>query len=176
MRSYPNLRLYSILVVGQALVCTFPTLNAQATATAEAGGVLNKFVISQFPGSGRSSIQAIATDIDGNIYVAGTTSSPDLPLTNATQPQLGESRIMRSLDGGVTWVKIANPPFDVQTVVADPSSPQVLFAVGGSGIYKPSMVARLGGPPMKGRRLPRAASSSILGIPCASRPVFQPGT
>src|SRR5205823_4339506 len=56
--------------------------------------------------------------------------------TNATQPQLGESRIMRSLDGGVTWVKVANPPADVQTVVTHPSSPQVLFAGGGSSIYK----------------------------------------
>src|SRR5260370_17486821 len=113
MCSYPIWRLYSIFFVGQAFFCPFPTLNAQATATTEAGGVLNNFVISQFPGSGRSSIQAIATDIDGNIYVAGTTSSPDLPVTNATQPQLGASRIIPSPTAATPCPNVSNPPAHV---------------------------------------------------------------
>jgi photosystem II stability/assembly factor-like uncharacterized protein len=98
--------------------------------------VLNQLTVASFGGSGRTSIQAIATDASGNVYVAGTTSSPDLPVMNAAQPQMGESRIMRSLDQGATWTQLANPPTDPQIVVADPYSPQILFSGGHQGIYK----------------------------------------
>jgi hypothetical protein len=53
-----------------------------------------------FAGSGQESIQAMAADAHGNIYVAGTTSSPDFPVKNAEQPQFGDSRMMRSVDRG----------------------------------------------------------------------------
>jgi len=32
----------------------------------------------------------MVTDADGNIYVTGTTWSPDFPVKNAAQPRMGE--------------------------------------------------------------------------------------
>ena len=55
-------------------------------------------------GSGTTSIADLATDADGNLYIAGTTTSPDLPVTIAAQASLGEAQIMRSTDRGATWM------------------------------------------------------------------------
>src|SRR5713226_9086243 len=38
-------------------------------------------------GSGTNSIADLATDADGNLYIAGTTTSPDLPVKNAAQAE-----------------------------------------------------------------------------------------
>ncbi len=98
---------------------------------------MKHLTIASFPGSGQNSIQSIATDSDGNVYVAGATSSPDLPVKNAAQPQLGEARILRTNDLGLTWVPVGSPA-DVNIVTADPEKPEVLFAAGVSGVYKSS--------------------------------------
>jgi uncharacterized protein (TIGR03437 family) len=92
--------------------------------------------VAEFEGSGQNSIQAIATDSRGNILVAGTTSSPDFAVKNAAQPAFGDARIMRTTDLGVTWTRVGTPPQDVNVVVPDPTTPQVLFAGGNTGIYK----------------------------------------
>ncbi len=99
-------------------------------------GALQQFTLAEFGGSGRNSIQAVATDSRGNIYAAGTTSSPDFPVKNAAQAEFGESRIMRTADLGVTWTRVGSPSRDVNVVVPDPVVPQVLFAGGDEGIYK----------------------------------------
>jgi hypothetical protein len=98
--------------------------------------VLGGLSIASFGGSGQNSIQASAADSSGNIYLAGTTSSPDFPVKNAVQPSFGESRIMRTTDLGVTWTRVGSPPQDVNLVVPDPVALQILFAAGTTGIYK----------------------------------------
>jgi photosystem II stability/assembly factor-like uncharacterized protein len=125
-----------ILLIALAAGCRFEGLLAQSPGSPDPGGVLNQLTVASFAGSGRSSIQAIATDASGNVYVAGTTSSLDLPVMNAAQPQMGESRIMRSLDQGATWTPLGNPPADPQIIEADPYSPQILFAGSHDGIHK----------------------------------------
>jgi photosystem II stability/assembly factor-like uncharacterized protein len=125
-----------ILLIALAASCRFHALWAQAPGSPDPGGVLNQLTVASFAGSGRTSIQAIATDANANVYVAGSTSSPDLPVMNAAQPQMGESRIMRSLDQGATWTQLANPPADPQIVEADPYSPLILFTGGFDGIHK----------------------------------------
>jgi photosystem II stability/assembly factor-like uncharacterized protein len=89
-----------------------------------------------FAGSGQETIQAMTADASGNIYVAGTTSSPDFPVQNAAQAQIGDWRLMRSGDGGATWARLPNIPADPQRIVADPVNPQVLFAGAATAIYK----------------------------------------
>jgi len=97
---------------------------------------LRQLNLAKFGGSGQNSIQAIGTDSRGNIYVAGTTSSPDFAVKNAAQPVFGEARILRTTDLGTTWTRVGSPPQDVNVVVPDPVTPQVLFAAGDKGIYK----------------------------------------
>src|ERR1017187_6751174 len=55
----------------------------------DAGGVLSQLGIAAFGGSGQTSIQAAAADASGNIYIAGTATSPDFPVKNAAQPVFG---------------------------------------------------------------------------------------
>jgi hypothetical protein len=111
---------------------------ARRPAHTDPGDVLAQLNFASFSGSGQNSIQAIAKDSSGNIFVAGTTTSPDLPVKNAAQLNFGESRVMRTTDLGATWTRVGSPPEDVSAVVVDPVTPQVLFARGDTGIYKSS--------------------------------------
>jgi Beta-propeller repeat len=86
-----------------SILLALPAVTAPVPATSDAGGVLSGLTIASFTGSGQTSIQAVATDSSGNIYVTGTTSSTDFPVKNAAQPVFGESRILRSTDLGPTW-------------------------------------------------------------------------
>jgi uncharacterized protein (TIGR03437 family) len=77
----------------------------------------------------------MSTDPSGNVYVAGTTSSPDFPVHNALQSDFAEAHILRTTDLGNTWTRV-NSPSDVTTLFPDPVVPQVLFGGGTAGIYK----------------------------------------
>ncbi|HLK21065.1 MAG TPA: SBBP repeat-containing protein [Bryobacteraceae bacterium] len=78
----------------------------------------------------------MTSDAAGNIYVAGTTSSPDFHTKNAAQPVMGEGLLMRSLDQGQTWEKVPGPPIALASVIPHPADPQTLFAGAPNGIYK----------------------------------------
>lgn len=84
----------------------------------DAGGVLSQLGIAAFGGSGQTSIQAAAADASGNIYIAGTATSPDFPVKNAAQPVFGAARILRTTDLGVTWTRVGSPPDATVTAVA----------------------------------------------------------
>ena len=90
----------------------------------------------KFQGSGSNSIQALASDGAGNIYVAGTTAASDLPMKNAMQPQIGEAPLMRSTNGGQTWQKLPNVPAGTLEVAPPPAHSQVLLIAGENGIDK----------------------------------------
>ena len=64
-----------ILLIALAASCRTQALWAQTPGSPDPGGVLNQLTVASFGGSGQSSIQAIATDASGNVYVAGTTTS-----------------------------------------------------------------------------------------------------
>ena len=97
-------------------------LHAQ-TASSDPAGVLGQFAIARVAGSGSESIQAMTSDLDGNIYIAGTTSSPDFPVKNATQPAIGGGLLMRSTDRGQTWQNIGIPLVVPLEIAPHPSDP-----------------------------------------------------
>ncbi len=82
------------------------------------------------------SIQGVAADSAGNLYVAGTTYSPSFPVKNAHQPAYADASILKTTDNGATWTGIAGPPGGALLLVADPVVSQILFAETATGIYK----------------------------------------
>ena len=113
-------------------------LQAQAVhpPTSNPGGVLGQLAVAAFGGSGQNSIQVLAADPNGNIYLSGTTTSPDLPVKNAYQPNFAEARILKTSDLGATWTRVTGPPDSTAAVFPDPVAPQTLFASGATGIFK----------------------------------------
>jgi len=112
---------------------------AQAqTGNSDPAGPLANLAIARFVGSGNDSIQAMTSDAAGNLYIAGTTSSPDLPMKNAMQPAIGEAPLMRSLDLAQTWQKIGAPPVAPLKIAPHPADPRTLLVTAADGIYKTS--------------------------------------
>uniref|UniRef100_Q01W23 IPT/TIG domain-containing protein n=1 Tax=Solibacter usitatus (strain Ellin6076) TaxID=234267 RepID=Q01W23_SOLUE len=94
-------------------------------------------------GSGNSSVAAAAADATGNLYIVGSTTSLDFPITPAGTP------VAQTTAGGSMLVRIdlasasasrlfpANlPPIGV--AAAAPADPSILFAASGSQIWKSS--------------------------------------
>lgn len=111
-------------------------LPAFAQATSDPS--VRQTTLARLSGSGVDSIQALATDSRGNIYVAGTTSSPDFPVTNAIQPFMGDELLMRTDDLGASWMKVPYSVPAMSAVTANLSDPLELFGVGRGGSYKTS--------------------------------------
>jgi hypothetical protein len=63
-------------------------------------------ILHTFAGNGRENVNAIATDREGNIYLAGETTSTDLPLKDAAQTRHAGGVYVISRDGGKTWSQL----------------------------------------------------------------------
>ena len=113
-----------------------PELVAQEKRSSNPAGVLSELTIATFTGSGQNTIQAVATDPSGNLYVTGSTSSFDFPVKNAAQPVIGEARILIGTNLGASWTKAGLPPTDVTVVAPDPVNPQIIFAEGSSAVFR----------------------------------------
>jgi uncharacterized protein (TIGR03437 family) len=80
-----------------------------------------------FTGRGTDVAKAVAVDASGNIYIAGTTTSDDFPISNALQPQLsafGSGFIMKLSNDGKTILYSSyfggvNGHTEINTVAAD---------------------------------------------------------
>ena len=127
-----------IVSVRLVIVALSLTLVHAQIESSDPAGVLGKWAIARFAGSGADSIQAMSSDAAGNVYIAGTTSSPDLPMKNAMQPVIGEVPLMRSTDRGETWQKIDGIPVQALEIAPHPVDPRVLLLAGATGIYKSS--------------------------------------
>jgi hypothetical protein len=98
--------------------------------------LLHRLTVASFPGSTQDSIQALATDAGGNVFVAGTTYSAAFPVKNAAQAAFAEATILQTTNLGATWTKAGNPPGGVTALAPDPVSAAVIFATNANGIYK----------------------------------------
>ncbi|MCC6588148.1 MAG: SBBP repeat-containing protein [Bryobacterales bacterium] len=118
-----------------AAVALAPSLSGQIDPNHPAG-LLQHLSIARFSGVGTESVQAMTTDREGNLYIAGTTSSPDFPVRNAAQPIIGDALLMRSTDVGETWQKV-NPPPDIPLrAIPHPTDAGTLFVAAKRGLYR----------------------------------------
>lgn len=77
-------------------------------------------ILHTFSGNGRDKINALTTDREGNIYLAGETTSTDFPLKDAAQPRHAGGVYVVSRDGGKTWSQLG--PFHSQAGGHAPSA------------------------------------------------------
>ncbi len=77
---------------------------------------------------------AIATDSQGNVYLAGSTTSPDFPVTNALFTKLPEPALRVSAEGGVFAAASLSVP-EVAAVAAS-SDGRLVLAATPTGVYR----------------------------------------
>lgn len=104
-----------------------------------------------FAGIGNDAIRGVAVDAQQNIYVAGTTSSGDLPLRNPYQPVNSGTQLIYSSDAGATWKPLSSPfnslqqsvgsglfptPLQPLNIVPDPANASTFYAFAGPILCK----------------------------------------
>jgi hypothetical protein len=94
-----------------------------------------------YGGSGSDAITGIALDAGGNMYVTGTTTSFDLPLLHASQPQNSGTSLVYSTDAGLTWLAASNPivpdpNLNAQPLAIDPTNAQVIYTLANGAVLK----------------------------------------
>ena len=117
-----------------------------------------------FGGSGNDVATSVTVDAQGSVYMAGNTTSFDLPLPNAWQPANRGTELMVSPDDGVTWQPLGNlppavSPFFTQAPLVTASSldPKTVYAAREATIYRSTD----GGATFKGTALSLAQGDSI---------------
>lgn len=89
-----------------------------------------------FGGSGSDSPAAVAADALGNIYVAGTTSSADLPASHGFQPKPAVLPLSISIDGGATFTGVTIPGVSEIDALAATTDGKVVYADTPSGLFR----------------------------------------
>ncbi|HTO73757.1 MAG TPA: SBBP repeat-containing protein, partial [Gemmatimonadales bacterium] len=95
--------------------------------------------VRQIGGSGGQTIAGIGADAAGNIYLAGTTTSLDLPTLGAIQPHPGSAGIIRIDGPGSNYRNLYQSGINSATALAlDPSDPGTVYAGSANRIYRSS--------------------------------------
>jgi uncharacterized protein (TIGR03437 family) len=93
--------------------------------------------IRQIGGSAGQSVAGMATDSQGNIYVAGSTSSVDFPTKSALQTHPGGSGLYRIDGPGAQFQSLYGSGFAaVDVLTVDPRNPSTLYAIGDRGLFR----------------------------------------
>jgi uncharacterized protein (TIGR03437 family) len=88
-------------------------------------------------GSGASTAVSVASDSQGNLYIAGNTTSLDLPTVSAAQKSPGGSPVIKIDTSSGTALKLYSQGLSaVASLAADPQNPQVLYAASASVLSK----------------------------------------
>src|SRR5258708_8109933 len=96
----------------------------------------------RFGGSGGSAVTGMAVDKDGNVCVAGTTTSFDFPTRNAFQTANTGTRLAVTRDSGRSWQPVSNLPgvplgfFVIGAVAVDPTNLQILYVGTSNALMK----------------------------------------
>lgn len=115
-----------------ALILSAACLSAQTLSTHTYGG------------SGSDAVNRVTTDSAGNIYIAGTTTSFDLPLLNPAQSVNPGTQLLLSTDDGFTWKPLGNLPNSYTNyqesltlpIAVDPTHPTVFYVSFNGIIFK----------------------------------------
>jgi uncharacterized protein (TIGR03437 family) len=84
--------------------------------------------------SGTDSFAGLATDAQGNVYIAGSTLSPNFPVKSAVQPQLMTGGAYRITGPGSAYARVGTG-LAISRVFVDPKNANVLYGISnGSGI------------------------------------------
>ncbi len=156
-------------VVGATRAGNFPTSNP---TQANLGGGSDAFIAklnqdasalvysTYVGGTSDDTGKAIAIDESGNVYVAGTTASTDLPVTaGAFQPASADVNIYKSTNGGASWAlsNVGMPGnSSISQISIDPVSPSSLYA---------SVFGRVFNSSDGGRRWKNTVGQSPSGVP-----------
>ena len=93
--------------------------------------------IRQIGGSQGQSIAGLATDPQGNIYVAGNTGSVDFPTKSAAQAQPGGSGLYRVDGPGAPWQNLYFSGLSsVAALTVDPRNANTVYAAGAQGLFR----------------------------------------
>jgi uncharacterized protein (TIGR03437 family) len=91
-----------------------------------------------FGGSGSDSPAAIAADAQGDIYVAGTTTSADLPASHGFQSRPAVLPLSISTDGGAAFTGVTIPDVSEIDALATTMDGSVVYADTSSGLFRSS--------------------------------------
>jgi uncharacterized protein (TIGR03437 family) len=95
--------------------------------------------VTSLAGSGTTTATAVAADSQGNLYIAGNTTSLDFPTVAAAQSHPGGSTVVRVDPASGTSQNIyfqgAAGVGTVQSIAADPENSQSIYAAGSNGIF-----------------------------------------
>jgi photosystem II stability/assembly factor-like uncharacterized protein len=88
-----------------------------------------------FGGSATDTVAAIATDFQGNVVLAGMTTSSDFPVTNGATNR--SVQFASTTDAGLTWQLHGNLPLGYATALAaDSANPTVWYAGGSTSLFR----------------------------------------
>ena len=93
--------------------------------------------VRQIGGSGAAATVGVATDAQDNIYVAGNTTSVDMPVTGASQAHPGGSGLFRIDPAGGAWTNLfASGATSVNWFAVSARNPKLILAAAQSGILR----------------------------------------
>lgn len=123
--------------MNQRLVLSVILIFSQACLNADSASAPALQWFKTVSGSGMSSAAAAASDGHGNFYIAGSTTSLDLPAMAAAQPNAGGSPLTRiNISSGASQ-KIYSPRLAAATnITVDPGNPQTLYAASPAGLLR----------------------------------------
>jgi uncharacterized protein (TIGR03437 family) len=88
-------------------------------------------------GSGASAAVSVASDANGNLYIAGNTTSLDLPTVSAAQKSPGGSPVIKIDTGSGTALKLYSQGLAaVASLAVDPENTQTLYAASGNTLSR----------------------------------------
>lgn len=138
----------SAYVVGKTDSNDFPTVDAIQPVL---GGASDAFLVklnpagselvysTYFGGASVDTAAGVAVDQKGNAYFTGTTYSPDLPMKDAFQPQMGGHVLFKSSNGAAAWSASDSGAGDltISAIAVDPRETSTLYAGSlGQGVFK----------------------------------------
>lgn len=93
--------------------------------------------IHQIGGSQGQTVAGLAADSQGNIYVAGNTTSTDFPTQSALQPHPGGSGLFRIDGPGAQWQNLYQSGLSsTEWISSDPRNPNTIYATGIQGMFR----------------------------------------